>query len=446
MTFADFNLNKPLYNALTELNIVEPTRIQEKVFSITMSGRDVVGIAQTGTGKTFAYLLPILRLWQYPKTPTTSVLILVPTRELVKQVVDEVTKLAKYTNLRVLGVYGGTNINTQVNAIIDRPDIVVATPGRLYDIAIKGAMKLQTIKKLVIDEVDEMLSLGFRMQLNRIFDLLPERRQNLMFSATLTDDVDELIKSHFHNPEKIEAAPTGTPLENIEQQAFNVPNFYTKINFLRYLLSTDSSYSKVLVFTGSKRLADEVFNELNADFPEEVGVIHSNKDVNNRFNTVRKFKSGEYSTIIATDLISRGLDISEVSHVINFDIPTVPETYMHRIGRTGRADSNGIALSFFTERDGNLRQNIEGLMRYEIPDFQLPEAVEISDMLTEDEMPKQFVPNVKLKKDTREVGPAFHEKLEKNKKTNSKVPYSQIVKEKYKKPKTRGQKPRGKKK
>ena len=198
ITFRDLNLNTPLYNALDDLGFVSPTPIQQESFSIVSSGRDVVGIAQTGTGKTFAYMLPILKTLKFSTQENPRVLILVPTRELVVQVVDEIEKIAKYVNVRVLGVYGGTNINTQKQAVAAGQDIIVATPGRLFDLAVSRVLQLKSIQKLVIDEVDVMLDLGFRHQLLNIFDILPERRQNIMFSATMTEDVDELITDFFY--------------------------------------------------------------------------------------------------------------------------------------------------------------------------------------------------------------------------------------------------------
>ena len=217
MTFQDLNLNTPLYNALDDLGFVTPTPIQEQAFNKVASGKDLVGIAQTGTGKTFAYMLPILRHLKYSEQLNPRVLVLVPTRELVVQVVEEIEKLAKYINVRVLGVYGGTNINTQKRAVAEGLDIIVATPGRLYDLALSRALQLKSIQKIVIDEVDVMLDLGFRHQLLNLFDILPERRQNIMFSATMTEDVDALITDFFIAPERVSIAVSGTPLENISQ-------------------------------------------------------------------------------------------------------------------------------------------------------------------------------------------------------------------------------------
>ncbi|MGI8636531.1 MAG: DEAD/DEAH box helicase, partial [Segetibacter sp.] len=285
MTFKDFNLNKHLIKALTDLAYTTPTTIQQKVFSVVMSGADVCGIAQTGTGKTLAYLLPLLSLWKYSKEKDPTILVVVPTRELVAQVVETVKKLTTYMSLDVIGVYGGANINTQKLELQNGCDVLVATPGRLYDLAMAGAFKVKSIKRLVIDEVDEMLNLGFRTQLKNILDLLPEKRQNLLFSATLIAEVEELMDDYFNEPLRIEAAPAGTPVESIIQTAYEVPNFYTKVNLLKLVLAEDESMTKVLVFAASKKLADELYEQLEPDFSGAAGVIHSNKEQNHRFNT-----------------------------------------------------------------------------------------------------------------------------------------------------------------
>jgi ATP-dependent RNA helicase RhlE len=441
MTFSDLNLNKPLLKALEDKGYVSPTSIQQKVFSVIMSGRDVCGIAQTGTGKTFAYLLPCLRQLTFSKNRTPQFLIIVPTRELVAQVVTSIKELTTYMPLQTIGVYGGVNINTQRAEVENGFDILVATPGRLYDLVLSGSLRLNTIKKLVIDEVDEMLNLGFRTQLRNILDLLPTKRQNLLFSATITEEVDLLMNTYFNHPERIEAAPAGTPVEQIDQKTYAVPNFNTKINLLEFLFNHDPEMTKVLVFVSTKQLADQLYDQLSAKFPGKTGVIHSNKDQNYRFNTVNKFKTGEYSSVIATDIIARGLDVAEVSHVINFDIPEVPESYIHRIGRTGRADRKGIAISFITPRDKENQTAIENLMKVSIPLIPLPEDLVISDVLTEDEKPKPYVKAIPLNTVKPEFsGGAFHEKLEKNKKVNVIVRHAERMQKKYGKPKTRGAK------
>lgn len=321
MTFSDFNLTTPFLNALNDLGIATPTPIQEQSFSVVMSGRDMVGIAQTGTGKTFAYMLPLLRMLPFSKQENPRVLVLVPTRELVLQVVEETQKLAKYTNLRILGVYGGTNINTQKKAIAEGIDVIVATPGRLYDLAVSRVLQLKSIQKLVIDEVDVMLDLGFRHQLVNIFDILPAQRQNILFSATMTEDVEELLDVFFKNPEKISVALSGEPLKNIEQYVYLIPNFYTKVNLLLELLSNKETFSKVLLFVKNKKTADLLFELLDEYYKEELCVIHSNKSQNYRIRSIRQIEAGENRILIVTDVMARRLDFENKSHVINVDIP-----------------------------------------------------------------------------------------------------------------------------
>ncbi|MEA3443614.1 MAG: DEAD/DEAH box helicase [Bacteroidota bacterium] len=439
-TFNDLKLSNQLYNAIDDLGFDKPTPIQIESYSVVLSGKDVVGIAQTGTGKTFAYLLPILTDFKFSKLDSPRILILVPTRELVIQVVEQTQSLAKYINVRVLGVYGGTNINTQKYAVAEGVDILVATPGRLYDLTISGVLQLKTIKKLVIDEVDVMLDLGFRFQLTNIFDLLPKRRQNIMFSATMTEDVDVLIDNFFTVSVKISVAVSGTPLHNISQQCYHVPNFYTKVNLLSYLLSNKDVYQKVLVFVSSKKFADRLFIALEESYGQETCVIHSNKSQNYRFRAIREFDEGVNRILVTTDVMARGIDLDKISHVINFDTPAYPENYMHRIGRTGRAEEKGRSLLFYTLKEEEAKIAIEVLMDYEIPELALPEGVEISKELTPEERPRIIeISNKHRHKQDDTRDPAFHEKKEKNKKTNQGGSYLRKMKT-YKKPQKRGDK------
>ena len=437
--FGDLNLNKQLRNALAELELENPTPIQVEAFPVISSGKDVVGIAQTGTGKTFAYLLPILKDFRFSKQLNPRVLILVPTRELVLQVAEEIEKLATYINIRVLGVYGGTNINTQKQAVSKGSDILVATPGRLYDLALTGVLQLKGIKKLVIDEVDIMLDLGFRYQLTNIFELLPERRQNMMFSATMTQEVDELIGDYFTSPAKISIAVSGTPLDNIAQQCFSVPNFYTKINLLKHLLSDKNEFRKVLLFSPSKKQADLIFELLEKSFGSEVCVIHSNKSQNYRLRAIQQFDEGINRILVTTDVMARGLDLEKISHVINFDTPPYPENYMHRIGRTGRAEEQGNAILLFTEKEEAAKNAIEMLMDYKIPLIDFPSEVEISDTLIPEEKPQEPAVKYIQHPDIESGGGAFHEKKKKNLKTNQGGSYLRKAK-KHKRPKSRGDK------
>lgn len=441
MTFRDLNLSNPLQNALDDAGFTTPTTIQYKAYPVIMSGRDVRGIAQTGTGKTIAYLLPLLKMWSFSKARHPQILIIVPTRELVVQVVDQATLLTKYMNVVIRGVYGGTNLKTQAFEISEGLDIIVGTPGRLLDLGYHGSLNLRAIKKLVIDEVDEMLALGFRSQLEHIMELLPEKRQNLLFSATIDENVEILLGEYFNEPEKIEAAPSGTPLANINQVLYRIPNFNTKVNLLEILLSTRPEMTKILLFVSTKALADELYERISLEYPGKIGVIHSNKDQNYRFNSVNKFQEGAIRMLIATDIIARGLDIEDVSHVINFDMPDEPQNYVHRIGRTGRADKKGEAISLVGDLDTDWLQEAQEFMNYDIPELPLPDGLVISDVLTDAELPKINMKNVlgKLPKIVEDKS-AFHQKKAKNVKVNVKVRHKDKMFEKYGKPKTRGQK------
>lgn len=417
-TFDCLNLTKQLLNALNDLGFNNPTPIQEKAFPVIMSGRDAVGIAQTGTGKTFAYLLPVLRLLTYSEQRQPRVLIVVPTRELVVQVVDEIKKLTKYTGIRSAGVYGGANINTQKTMLHAGLDVLVATPGRVIDLATCNALPVKSVQKLIIDEVDEMLNLGFRTQLLQILDILPLKRQNIMFSATITEEVDELISKNFNNPEYIEVITRGTSLEKIIQQSYNVLNYHTKVNLLKYLLAQNSDMSKVLLFVKNKKIADDLYVDLEDEFQGHIGVIHSNKTQPQRFKSVEQFDDGVCRLLIATDVVARGLDLVNTTHVINFDMPKEASSYIHRIGRTGRADKYGTAISFVTAGDKEIKVNIESLMNKKIEVIQMPDDVEIDEELTKDEKPVTRDKNLaKTKKIVTPIG-AFTEKSEKNKKVN----------------------------
>ncbi|MEQ1746592.1 MAG: DEAD/DEAH box helicase [Saprospiraceae bacterium] len=433
-TFEFLNLSTPLLNALHDLGLNHPTPIQEKAFPVVMSGRDVVGIAQTGTGKTYAYLLPILRQLSFSKQKDPRVLVLVPTRELAIQVAAEAEKLTAYLSVRTLAVYGGVNINTQKLAVQSGVDILVGTPGRVLDMVLSRFLLLSSVRQLVIDEVDEMLNLGFRTQITGLLDRLPARRQNLLFSATMTEEVDDLIETFFNGPVAVEATRMGAPLEKIQQSAYRVPNFNTKINLLEHLLRTDESIGKALIFCPSKRLADVVQEHLEAGFPDQFSVIHSNKSQNFRINAVNKFADGTLRGLITTDLLARGLDVTDVTHVINLNTPDTPEAYIHRIGRTGRADSEGAAITFVADTESGCQTAIEAFMGKEIDMLPLPEALPISMELIPEEVPSSPMVNYLPQHSLKHSQGAFHEKKAKNQKVNLGNRRINAKKQKYKKP------------
>lgn len=438
--FKEINLSTQLQNAIHDLGLEKQTPIQSQTYSKILSGKDLVGIAQTGTGKTLAYCLPLLQELSYSNQNNPRVLILVPTRELVSQVVETLNELTKYITCRIIGVYGGTNINTQKIWLQDGADIVVATPGRLYDLALCRSLQLKGIKKVVIDEVDIMLDLGFYFQLTNIFELLPTKKQNIMFSATMTEDVSNLIDSFFSKPEKVQIALSGTPLNNIVQSKFAVPNYFTKVNLLSHLLSDKDEMKKVLVFVSSKKIADRLYDAISEFYLSEIAVIHSNKSQNYRFRSINQYDEGKVRILIATDIIARGLDLDKISHVINFDTPTYAENYMHRIGRTGRAEENGKSILFYTEREERYKDSIENLMGMEIISVKIPEEVEITTQLTIDEKRER---GKRIDRNSKEVvrgNSGFHEKIEKNLKVNDRDRWRKERRKKYKKPKSRGDK------
>lgn len=441
MTFDDLNLSKPLKNAVQDLGFDTPTPIQVDAFSPILSGKDLIGIAQTGTGKTLAYLLPLLRNLSYSEQKHPRVLIVVPTRELSVQVAQEAEQLCAYMNVRIKAVYGGVNINTQAIEFEEGADLVVATPGRLYDLVLNRAISLKKVQHFVIDEVDEMLEQGFRHQLVSLLELLPDKRQNLMFSATMTTEVNEILDDFFYEPIVIETAPTGTPVKNIEQLIYEAPNFFTKLNLLKHLLSVrEEEMQKVLVFAASKKQADIAHEKLEMIYPEKVGVIHSNKSQNYRLGVVEALQNGDYRIVVTTDIMARGIDVSDITHVINLNIPDVAENYMHRIGRTGRANNSGQAISFCTKYEKEYLKVVEELMGMTVPLEKLPSNIEIAEELLYEEQPKSASRNLSTGSDHTPSGDAFHEKKDKNRKVNQGGSYRRKIKAKYKKPKTRGQK------
>ena len=438
--FNEINLNKQLRNAIEDLGFEKQTPIQEETFSKILGGKDIVGIAQTGTGKTIAYCLPLLQELSYSNQKNPRILILVPTRELVAQVVETLKELTEYIDCRIVGVYGGTNMNTQKIWLQDGADVVVATPGRLYDLALCRALQLKGVKKVVIDEVDVMLDLGFRFQLTNIFELLPNKRQNIMFSATMTEDVEDMIDSFFSKPEKIQIALSGTPLENISQTKYAIENYYSKENLLAHILMDKDKMKKVLIFVSSKKIADRLYESMSEFYHSDLAVIHSNKSQNYRFRSINQYDEGKVRILIATDIIARGLDLDKISHVINFDTPTFPENYMHRIGRTGRAEEQGKSILFYTKKEEYYTDKIEDLMGMEIPEVEVPEEVEITQQLTIEEHRangKNVFRNVK--KEERENS-GFHEKSEKNQQVNDRDVWRKERARKYKRAISRGDK------
>ncbi len=415
-SFNDIKLSKQILKALADAGFEKATSIQKEVFSPIRSGKDVIGIAQTGTGKTLAYLMPILMKLGHAQGMDPRALIVVPTRELVVQVCETIELLSPYLNLRALALYGGVNINTQKEQVYDGVDIMVATPGRLMDIYMTRILKFTNIRTLVIDEADKMMDLGFMPQLKAIFEILPERHQNLLFSATFSDIVDQLADDFLVAPVRIEVAPQASTVENIHQKQYHVKNILSKVSLLKFLLEDEEVFNKVMIFTETKRNADRIVDRLEEMLGDDLSVIHGNKAQSTRLNALNSFKEGKARVMVSSDVAARGIDIENVSHVINFDMPTNYVEYVHRVGRTGRADKTGTAISFVSIDEEELMEKVEALIGKPVLLEEIPEGVELTSQLLEDE--KKQTRNVRVKMAARK-GSGFHEKSAKNSKTPS---------------------------
>lgn len=420
MTFNDLKISKQILMALEEAGFEQPTPIQEQAFAVIRSGKDVIGIAQTGTGKTLAYLIPVLMKLHYAQGMYPRALVIVPTRELVVQVCESVELLTEFMDIRCVGIYGGTNIRTQQAAVYEVVDLLVATPGRFMDIYMNGIIRTGQIKTVIVDEADRLMDLGFMPQLRSILEVVPEKHQTLLFSATFSATISEMANEFLSSdPVRIETAAHATPVEFVRQLRYDVPNILTKINLLKLLLADREEFRRVMVFTETKKNADRIVEKLGEHWKGELSVIHSNKAQNSRLNALRAFKEGKTRILVSSDVAARGIDVQDVSHVINFDIPSIPEEYIHRIGRTARAGKDGTAISFVSEKEELGFQNIERLIGQQLPPLELPKNLEISDMLLDEE--KIQTSNIVYQRGKPQGGGAFHARSAKNSKTPRKV-------------------------
>jgi ATP-dependent RNA helicase RhlE len=377
-SFDDFKLNPQLRRAVEDLGYTEPTEIQVRAIPPLLSGQEVIGIAQTGTGKTAAFLLPILMKVRYAQGTEPRALILAPTKELVVQLADHATALARHTDLRITALYGGVGPKTQIATLDEGVDVVVSTPGRFMELYLKGALKTKKIAFLVIDEADRMMDMGFMPQLRKILEVIPVKRQNALFSATFPPKVEQLSAEFLEFPLKVEVTPQATPARQVQQTVYKVPNLKTKINLLEHLLA-DSAFTRVMIFTRTRQNADNVFKFIERKKLGPVRVIHANKSQNARINAVNQFRDGALRVLVSTDVTARGIDIAKVSHVINFDVPILYEDYVHRIGRTGRAFSEGEAITFVSPAEEYHLDKIQKLIRETIPVSEIPPGVEITE-------------------------------------------------------------------
>ncbi|EIM74890.1 DEAD/DEAH box helicase [Nitritalea halalkaliphila LW7] len=409
LSFDDFKLNKQLQEAVREAGYQKPTPVQEKTIPLTLAGHDVLGIAQTGTGKTAAYLLPILYKVKYAQGMYPRALILAPTRELVMQIEAEAKKFAAYTDIRMLALYGGLGPKTQIEALEAGVDLLISTPGRFMELYRKGVLFPRELKTMVLDEADKMLDMGFMPQIRSILEVIPRKRQNLLFSATFSGKVEQLSHEFLAFPERVELTPQATTAETITQVKYEVPNIKTKINLLAYLLM-QSEFQRVIVFTKSRKNAEAVYSFVERKVEGEVRVIHANKGQNTRINAMEAFKAGEVRVLVATDVAARGLDISMVSHVVNFDVPLIYEDYVHRIGRTGRAEQSGHALTMVNPAEVYHMEKIEEIIRRPVPLVHLPTEVSVPETPFEEKQQYAREIDSQKRKEDPDFKGGFHEK------------------------------------
>jgi ATP-dependent RNA helicase RhlE len=369
ITFANLNLSEPIMRAISDAGYTSPTPIQAKAIPFVLNGGDLMAGAQTGTGKTAAFTLPILHLLTQKTNSIMTkgrprCLMLSPTRELAAQIEESVTTYGKYLHLKSMVVFGGVNINPQINRLSRHIDILVATPGRLLDLANQKKVDLSAIEILVLDEADRMLDMGFIRDIKKILAMLPKQRQNLLFSATFSDEIKQLADSLLRKPDFVEVARRNTSSELVEQTVHLVKQIH-KRDLVSFLIKKND-WKQVLIFTRTKHGANRLADKLIKDGIPTMA-IHGNKSQSARTKALAEFKAGSIPVLVATDIAARGLDIDQLPQVVNFELPNVPEDYVHRIGRTGRAGSSGAAISLVDEEESKFLKDIEKLIKREIP-------------------------------------------------------------------------------
>ncbi len=385
ITFASLNLAQPLMRAIADAGYTTPTPVQAQAIPLVLAGGDLLAGAQTGTGKTAGFTLPILHLLsakptEDPLPGQPRCLILVPTRELAAQVEESVQTYGKYLPLKSMVMFGGVNINPQIKTLRGNIDILVATPGRLLDHVGQKTLDLSAIEILVLDEADRMLDMGFIRDIKKILALLPKQRQNLLFSATFSDEIKSLADGLLHNPGYVEVARRNSTVELISQSVHLVPQ-RLKSYLLSHLIK-QNDWKQVLVFTRTKHGANRLTEKLIADgIP--AAAIHGNKSQPARTRALAQFKDGSLPVLVATDIAARGLDIDMLPHVVNFELPNVPEDYVHRIGRTGRAGSSGAAISLVDNEELKLLKDIERLIKREIPKISIDSFVPPTNIMAD---------------------------------------------------------------
>jgi len=417
--FSDLGVTRQFINAMEDLGYAEPTDIQIKAIPRINAGQDLIGIAQTGTGKTAAFVVPMLMRLKYASIDLPRAIIMEPTKELVIQTESMVRKLMAYTDLRACAIYGGAAIKAQRQVLADGVDIIVATPGRFMELYLTGHLNPKKVEVLILDEADRLMDMGFMPQLRSLLEVIPRKRQNLLFSASFGGKVEELSHEFLEFPTRVEVSPESTTAETIEQRLYYLPNFKTKLFFLETMFR-DDEMSRVLVFCRTKDRADRVHRFLERKLEGDVRVIHSNKGQNTRINAFKSFQDGEVRVLVATDVSARGIDVALVSHVVNLDIPRTIVDYTHRIGRTGRAKNEGVAISFADPSEKFYVKKIQELIKMDIPVIKAPDDIQVMDFLPREEQEIAMEVDRQRRLHDPKFQGAFHDRMTKKEKRERK--------------------------
>ena len=414
MRFDELKLTRQFLNAIEDAGYENATPIQQKAIPPLRAGQDVIGIAQTGTGKTAAFLLPLLQTLKYAQGEAPRGLVLAPTKELVVQIHQEALKFASYTDLRIVAFYGGVGPKKQIEEIADGVDLIVSTPGRFLEIYSRGHVETKKLKHIVLDEADRMMDMGFMPQIRQIQEVIPTKRQNILFSATFPPRVERLAEEFLLWPTRIEVTPESTPVSTVTQYKLSLPNLRTKIAFIEWYVREQLGDDRLLIFTRRKEEAENLFKFLDRSFDKGVRAVHSNKGQNARINAMQDFRTGAVQILIATDVASRGIDVPETQWVINASVPRDPHDYIHRIGRTGRAFREGSALTLVDPAEKFALERIESLTGESLLDFPaVPELEPFETPRREKQNQAREIDRELKKRDPNYQG-AFHEKKRKS--------------------------------
>ncbi|MGB0195968.1 MAG: DEAD/DEAH box helicase [Flavobacteriales bacterium] len=414
MRFDDLKLTRQFLNAIEDAGYENATPIQQKAIPPLRAGQDVIGIAQTGTGKTAAFLLPLLQTLKYAQGEAPRGLVLAPTKELVVQIHREALKFAAYTDLRIVAFYGGVGPKKQIEEIADGVDLIVSTPGRFLEIYSRGHVETKKLKHIVLDEADRMMDMGFMPQIRQIQEVIPTKRQNILFSATFPPRVERLAEEFLLWPTRIEVTPESTPVSTVTQYKLSLPNLRTKIAFIEWYVREQLGDDRLLIFTRRKEEAENLFKFLDRSFDKGVRAVHSNKGQNARINAMQDFRTGAVQILIATDVASRGIDVPETQWVINASVPRDPHDYIHRIGRTGRAFREGSALTLVDPAEKFALERIESLTGESLLDFPAVPELETFETPRREKQNQAREIDRELKKRDPNYQGAFHEKKRKS--------------------------------